>query len=103
MSVPYISVSRVKQSMRSSYNGSDDSVLSDLIIACSAHLDTYCNRANGGFAVQKYDELYSGTGDNILFLNQMPIVSIDKIATGQLPALSLHNLDNDMGSRATVQ
>ncbi len=103
MSVAYITVARVKEAMRSSYNGSDDAVLADIINSCSAWLDKWSNRASGGFSVQFYDELYNGTGDNLLFLNNVPIVSITKIATTQLPAIYIRNNDADMGSRATAQ
>lgn len=103
MTTPYVSVPQVKTLLRSSYDGSDDDALSSLIRSASAFLDKYCNRANGGFLSQTYDELYHGTGETIMFLRQIPIQTINRIATTQLPALSIHNTDTDMGCRATVQ
>lgn len=103
MTVSYTNVQRVKEAMRSSYNSLEDTVLADLIVSASAYLDTYCGRSNGGFSVQSYDELYSGTGSSILFLNNTPVQSIQRIATFQQPALLVQNRDSDQGTRALVQ
>ena len=103
MTTAYVSVNRVKEAMRSSYPGTDDTVLSDMIVSASAWLDTYCNRANGGFSLQSYDELYNGTGSSIIFLNQTPIQSVQRIATFKQPAILIQNRDSDQGTRALVQ
>lgn len=104
MSVSYIPLVRAKDALRSSYDGSDDSILlDDLIPACSAFLDRHCNRSSGGLTTSTFDELYHGTGDNVLFLRNTPVQSISRIATITLPCLSVHNTDPDMGCRATVQ
>ncbi len=103
MSVQYITVSRVKEAMRSSYDSSDDAVLGDILLSCCAFLDNFTNRANGGFASQTYDELYHGTGRNILFLRNKPVQSIARLACTELPAISIKNNDTDMGCRASVQ
>lgn len=103
MTTNYVTVAQVKNAMRSSYNGADDSLITSQIIpAVSAWVDRYCNRANGGLLSQQYDELYQGSGTHELFLNNTPIQSIQRIATTQLPALSIHNTDSDMGCRALV-
>lgn len=99
----YITLARCKEAMQSSYNGAQDTQLTDCLSACCDFLDKYTNRSSGGFAVQTYDELYNGSGDHILFVNNAPIVSISKVATTQLPAVLIHNTDSDMGTRATVQ
>lgn len=104
MTVPYVTVAQVKNAMRSSYDGSDDALITSQIIpAACDFVDGYCNRASGGFAVQNYDELYNGSGDRILFLNNYPLQSINRLATAELPACLIHNTDSDMGTRATVQ
>ena len=103
MTTPYVGVDRVKEAMPSSYTGTDDNILTDIITSASAFIDNYCGVANGGFATQTYDELYHGTGDNLLFLVNHPVQTISRIATTTLPALSIHNTDPDMGCRATVQ
>lgn len=103
MSTAYVTLSQVKQALRSSYTGADDTVLTALITPVSAFIDNYCNRANGGFLTQSYDELYHGTGDNLLFLNNTPVQSIQSIRTIEQPALYIRNNDSDMGARALVQ
>jgi hypothetical protein len=99
---PYITLAQVKARLPNSYNGADDTGLNRMIAESSAFLDTYCNRANNGFNVQTYDEIYNGTGERLLFLNNTPIQSIQKIATVQLPTLSIQNNDTDVSARATV-
>jgi hypothetical protein len=99
---PYVTLAQVKARLNNSYNDADDLALNALINSCSAFLDNYCNRANGGFLTATYDELYDGTGDRLLFLNQIPVQSIAKIATLQLPCLSIINNDSDVSARATV-
>lgn len=104
MTTAYVTTPQVRNAMRSSYTGQDDPLISSQIIpaACS-WLDKYCNRANGGFAIQTYDELIHGTGTHILFLNNTPVQSIQKLSTTNLAAMSVHNQDTDLGSQATAQ
>lgn len=98
----YIDVDTVKAAMRSSYSGEDDSLLTDQIIpACSTFLDNYCNRPAGSFLTTTLDELYHGTGTNLMFLNATPVQSISRLATTSTPCLQLHNTSSDMGVRAT--
>lgn len=103
MTTLYISVDRAAEALPSSYDGSDNTVLSAVLTSSCAFLDTYCNICNGGFAVQTYDELYDGTGDHILYLNQYPIQNISRIATTVTPALSITNTQSDQGCRALAQ
>lgn len=98
----YITLARAKEAMQSSYNGAQDTQLQDVLNGCCDFLDKWTNRSSGGFNVQTYDELYNGTGDHLLFLNNTPLVSITKVATTELPALLIHNTDSDMGARASV-
>lgn len=102
MTTQYITVAQVKERMPSSYTGTDDTALGDILTSCCAFLDNYCGVANGGFAVQTYDELYNGTGDQILFLRNRPVQTITKVACTELPALLVHNTSTDTGCRATV-
>lgn len=103
--IPYIHLGRAKEAIQSSYSnagGVDDNILLDIIRACSAFTDRYTNRPYSGFLQQSYDELYHGTGDYIMFLRNVPVVSIQRIAGSPQPACWVHNTDSDMGARATV-
>lgn len=103
MTVQYISLARAKEAMQTSYNGNDDTALTDCLLAACDFSDRYTNHQSGGFAIQTYDELYHGTGDQILFLRQYPVQSISKIATTSQPSMYVRNNDSDIGVRATVQ
>lgn len=72
------------------------------IAAASAFLDTYLNRASGGLLSQSYDVIMNGTGDTLMFLDNTPVTSIERISTTLQPCFSVHNIDQNMGTRATV-
>ncbi len=101
-SVPYISIDQLKLGLRNCGGSADDATLTSLIQSCSTFLDVYCNRSPGGFLTQTYDELIQGSGDSFLFLNNVPIQSIQRISTLRMPAISIHNTNSDQGSQATV-
>jgi len=103
MTVAYISLDQALQAFPSSYSGSDNAIITQLILAASDFIDNFCNRSSGGFSVQTYDELYHGTGDKLMYLNNCPIQNITKIATTELPALYVRNNNSDMGCQATVK
>lgn len=55
----------------------DDSILEDLINACSSVIENYCERK---FKEQTYiDEEYDGTGRKHILLKQYPVKSIDNV------------------------
>jgi hypothetical protein len=81
----------------------DAQTLQDCLNGACAFIDRYCNRAVGGFAIQTYDELMHGTGERIMFLNEVPIVNITKLATNPLPAIYIRNDDSDIATQAFFQ
>lgn len=99
----YVSLNRVKLALASDYDGSQDAALTAVINSVSDFVDKYCGRSHNGFLAQTYDELYDGTGSDVLFLNNIPIQNISRIATTETSCLSIHNTNNDMGCRANAQ
>lgn len=99
----YLSLTRAKQALPSSYNTADDPIVLSLIDAVSTWVDSYCNRSAGGFNIQSYDILFHGTGTRIYHTPDYPIQSITRISTYQVPCLGILNTDPDVGSRALVQ
>jgi hypothetical protein len=63
---------------QASFTSGEDTTISELITAVSKAIRRYCRRE---FDSQSFDELYSGTGDYRLQLNQYPIVSVSQVAT----------------------
>lgn len=55
----------------------DDTMLEDLINACSTAIENYCGRK---FKEQPFDEEYDGTGKNYLLLEQFPVKSINSLS-----------------------
>jgi hypothetical protein len=103
MTIAYITLAEALQAFPPSYNNNDDVTINQLILSASDFVDNYCNRSSGGFSVQTYDELYHGTGTNLMYLNNCPLVSVQRVATTELPACYVRNNNNDMGVRALVQ
>jgi hypothetical protein len=114
MSFSYITLTRAKMALPNTYDGTDDSTLATLIQAASAWVDKYTNRVlsiqniplydgtTGAFNSNNYDELLNGTGENTIFVNAVPLISITRISTIVQPALFVRNNDQNTGSRALV-
>jgi hypothetical protein len=99
----YITLQRCKDALRSSYQGQDDTILSnDIIPAVCQFVDKYCNRSPGGLLVSQQDQLYHGTGDAILVVRDVPIVSIQRVAGISIPAILIQNKNADMSVRSTI-
>lgn len=76
----------------------ENTALDALIAAVSNAIERYCNRA---FAVEQYDELYSGDGQERLLLQHYPIVAVERVAYGPTNVLRIRN-SSSTNQRATV-
>ena len=82
-----------------STSADEDTLLDNLVSAASRAIENYCWRT---FAVQEYDELYSGSGGSELFLRSYPITRIDRVACDPAPVLRATNTSSSV-QRASVQ
>src|ERR1700741_5365492 len=101
MTTPYLTLSQVKNALRSSYDSSDDAVLSQLILAVSDFIDRYCNRTPGGFLTTAWDRVLHGTGSHEMYLPDAPIQTVQRISTYKVPALYVRSNDPDIATIAT--
>lgn len=81
------------------YSGADNGVLSSILDATSSVIEKACNRV---FQETAYDELYTGSGRPYLYLNNYPIVSIDRIMSVPVNILIARNIDQT-NSRASIR
>lgn len=81
------------------FNSADSAVMTDILQACSDFIEKYCNRT---FAVTTYDELYDGTGDLDLLLNNYPIVYVDRVMYNPINVLQIRMTDQ-AASRGTFR
>ena len=58
-------------------NATDDALLTRLISAASAFIESWLNRT---ISIQTYNEKYDGTGQDTLMLSNYPIVSLSSIS-----------------------
>lgn len=72
------------------FNTADNSVMTDIVQACSDFIEKYCNRT---FAVTSYDELYDGTGDVNLLLNNYPLTNIDRVMYNPINVFQIRMTD----------
>lgn len=73
------------------FNGTDTDVLTDIVNAAS---DTVCRYCNRDFVLTTYDEVYDGTGDYNLLLNQYPITEIQRVAYTYQQTTMIRNTDS---------
>jgi hypothetical protein len=76
----------------------DEDDLANLINACSAVVENYCNRK---FASQDFDELIYGTDDPNILVNNPPITQVKGVRINPLPAIWITNTSPSV-SVATV-
>lgn len=81
------------------FNTADNAILTDMLNACSEVIERYCNRT---FAATAYDELYDGQGYPNLFLNNYPIIQVDRVAYNPVNVLQVRNTDQ-AASRASFR
>jgi hypothetical protein len=79
------------------FNTADTSVLTDIVNAASDVVVKYCNR---DFVLTTYDEVYDGTGDYNLLLNQYPITQIQRVAYTYQQTTMIRN-ENSSVTRAS--
>lgn len=70
------------------FPSTDNGVMQDCIDAASSVIVRYCNR---NFVLTTYDELYNGTGDFNLLLNQYPVTSIYRVAFNPYQVMMIRN------------
>ena len=83
------------------FTQTEEDVIAALIAACSAKFQNYCSGRI--FQVGQYDEIYSGDLGMFLFLGQMPLVSVERVATTPMSILRIMNTSWPTNIRATVQ
>lgn len=94
-----ITSARAKYSInQSSFSSAEDTTIAALVTAISKAVKRYCRRE---FDSQSFDELYSGNGDFRLLLNQYPIISVSRVASGLKTVLTIRNTSGS-NQRATV-
>lgn len=82
------------------YSDTEDDTITTLIAGYSQSFQKWCARI---FVQQEYDELYSGNNHSDLFLNTMPLVSVQRAASEPLDVVKITNTSWPTNSRATVQ
>src|SRR5438093_356554 len=76
----------------------EDTTLAALVTACSKAIKKYCARE---FDSQSFDELYAGSGAELLLLAQFPIISVARVAYEPTTVLRVQN-NSSANQRATV-
>lgn len=76
----------------------ESTTLSALITAVSKAIKKWCRRE---FDSQTFDEIYQGTGDDVLQLREYPIISIARVAASPTTVLRVRNTSS-ANQRATV-
>src|SRR5438034_1850959 len=94
-----ITSARAKYSInQSSFTAAEDTTISALVTAVSKAVRRFARRE---FDSQSFDELYSGNGGCYLQLNQYPILSVSRVASGPKSVLTIRN-SSSANQRATV-
>src|SRR5262245_46077830 len=81
-----------------SFSAAEDTTISALISAISRAIKRYCRRE---FDSQSFDQLYSGSGDVRLVLDEYPILSVARVAGAPKTVLTIRN-SSSSNQRATV-
>lgn len=81
------------------FSSSDNTLIDDCILCASDVIERWCNRT---FAVTDYDEIYDGTGDANLILDNFPIVQINQVMFNNQYVLQVRNTDQSV-SRASFR
>jgi len=63
-------------------------LIDGLVAACSQAVERHCNRT---FAIRAFDELHSGNDRSVLILSNLPVVSVERVATSPTPVLQIAN------------
>lgn len=77
----------------------EEDLIDALIEACGTAIERHCRR---GFASASYDELYDGNGRPVLLLQQMPVLSVERVAYDPTPVFLVRNSSASQ-QRATVK
>ncbi|MCI0380327.1 MAG: hypothetical protein L0215_22310 [Gemmataceae bacterium] len=95
-----ITTARAKYNIaQTSFTSAEDTTIAALVTACSKAIRRYCRRE---FDSQPFDELYNGTRQPLLILNQFPIVSVERVAYGPTAVLQVTNA-SAANQRATAR
>src|SRR2546423_9861840 len=94
-----ITSARAKYSInQSSFTAGEDTTIAALVTAVSKAVRRYCRRE---FDAQSFDELYNGSSDVRLILDQYPVLGVARVATGARTVLTVRN-NSPSNQRATV-
>jgi hypothetical protein len=94
-----ITLARAQAAMTYYTPGSNDSLVSTLITACSEAIEKYCKRR---FVSTAYDELYNGNGDRRLLLRQYPVQSVKSVRYRPVTVLKVINTNTLLNQQARV-
>jgi hypothetical protein len=83
---------------QATFSTGEDTTISALVTAVSKVVKRYCRRE---FDSQSFDELYNGSGEVRLVLDQYPLVSVARVATNPRAVLTVKNSSSST-QRATV-
>lgn len=97
-----IDIDRAKVNIRdqTTFSTTDDATIEKMIAVHSEAIQLYLGRR---VPAEDYKELYSGDGEQYLFLNQMPVNTVARCATGTTTVLQIENTNWPTSSRATVE
>lgn len=82
-----VNYTRIKESVPG-FLAEEGKVLAHIQQSSEALIEKVCGRK---FAAANYDELYHGTGNHFLLLNQRPIITVSAVRYGLLPAIYVLN------------
>lgn len=88
--MPLITVDRATD-LVPNFDSTDKTVMASCVNAASGVIEKYCNRT---FASTSYDELYDGTGDKNLLLDQFPTQTITQVMFNPMPVMQIRNTDS---------
>lgn len=86
-------LAKAKEYLRA--DGSDDSLITNLINSASARIETYCQRQ---FLSRDYSEWYDGTGDQELFVENIPVTAVTRLSRDRISSLAISNSNGTWAS-----
>jgi hypothetical protein len=94
-----ITSARAEQAInQAGFSTAESTAIASLVSAVSAAVVRWCRR---DFVSTSYDELYHGTGAELLVLAQYPVLSVARVATRPVTVLTVRNTSSS-NERATV-
>ncbi len=88
---------------QSTFTSAENTTIAELVTAYSKAIQVWCRRQ---FVSASYDQLFSGNSGDVstdLYLREIPVTAIDRVATGPTTVIQIQNTGWPTTSRATVQ